>query len=210
MSSRFLCLIASATTLLALSACDQLPPDHSPNYVQVPIVSPGRPHRAVGYELVPESCLVRDPTDTQLGPRLSPGCANDANLLATVERKSDLIHGRKLGASPRCSIGASGPKIYIRIAGYAWRRRQSAQPACCPGVKRSRTGFSKSLKTGFRTLYDGGRSLHFSPASSPGRGHAPSDQSYGGSTWHGRKALRILFERGPLAQRFVRHAHSYR
>jgi hypothetical protein len=98
LTSRHFCRVAgSAIALLALAACADLPPDYSPNFAQVPVVSPDRGAR---YQLVPESCLVRDPTDTQLGPRLPPGCANNANLLAMVEKKRDLVHGRKLGAAP--------------------------------------------------------------------------------------------------------------
>jgi hypothetical protein len=112
MSSPFLRLTGCALAALALSAC-AMPPDYSPHYVQVPVVSPDRPHRAVRHELVPEACLVPDPTDTQLGPRLPPGCANNANLLAMVERERDVVHGRKLGralASP--SARAAQKYIY--------------------------------------------------------------------------------------------------
>jgi hypothetical protein len=92
--------LAMLLTLLTLAACAELPPDYSPHFVQVPVVSPARPDRVAHYESVPKACLVPDPTDTQLGPRLPPGCANNANLLATVERKRDVVHGRKLGAAP--------------------------------------------------------------------------------------------------------------
>lgn len=96
-SRRFRRLAGSAIALLALAACADLPPDYSPNFAQVPVVSPDR---VVRYRLVPEACLVPDPTDTQLAPRLPPGCANNANLLAMVEKKRDVVHGRKLGAAP--------------------------------------------------------------------------------------------------------------
>jgi hypothetical protein len=112
MSSPFLRLTVSAIAVLALAACAQLPPDYSPHYVQVPVVSPDRPHRAARYELVPEACLVADPTDTQLGPRLPPGCANNANLLAMTEHKRDVVHGRKLGAAP-ASPSARAAQRYI-------------------------------------------------------------------------------------------------
>jgi hypothetical protein len=96
-SAHFCRVAGSAIALLGLAACADLPPDYSPNFAQVPVVSSDH---VVRHRLVPEACLVRDPTDTQLGPRLPPGCANNANLLAMVEKKRDLVHGRKLGAAP--------------------------------------------------------------------------------------------------------------
>jgi hypothetical protein len=111
MSSPILHLTGSAIAALALSAC-AIPPDYSPHYVQAPVVSPERPHRVVRHELVPEACLTPDPTDTQLGPRLPPGCANNANLLAMVEHKRDVVHGRKLGAAP-ASPSARAAQKYI-------------------------------------------------------------------------------------------------
>jgi len=66
------------------------PPDYSPDYVYVP-----------AYGLVPRACEAPDPTMVpHLGPRLPPGCANAYNLLRMAERKSDLVHGRPLGAAP--------------------------------------------------------------------------------------------------------------
>jgi hypothetical protein len=111
MSSAFFRLTVSAIVVLSLPACAQIP-DYSPHYVQVPVYSPKPPHRVVRYELVPAACLTPDPTDNQLGPRLPPGCANNANLLAMVERKSDLVRGRELGPAPALpSVRAA--KIYV-------------------------------------------------------------------------------------------------
>lgn len=93
-------LAGCAIALSALAACAQLPPDYSPRFVEAPIESPTRPDLPVRYQLVPEACLIADPTDTQLGPRLPPGCANNANLLTMVEHKRDVVRGRKLGAAP--------------------------------------------------------------------------------------------------------------
>jgi hypothetical protein len=87
-------------------------PDYSPNYVRVPVYSTTQPHRIVGYRLVPEACLTPDPTDTQLGPRLPPGCANNANLLAMTERKGDVVQGRELGPAP-ASPTARAAQTYI-------------------------------------------------------------------------------------------------
>jgi hypothetical protein len=99
--------------LLALPAC-AMPPDYSPHYVQVPVVTTDKHHnKVVRYEPVPEACLTPDPTDDQLGPRLPPGCANNANLQMMVERKEDVIHGRKLGAAPASpSARAAAKYIY--------------------------------------------------------------------------------------------------
>jgi len=95
--------------LLPLTACAQLPPDYSPNYAYVPVASPGRPDR-VRYVLAPDACLMPDPTDKQLGPRLPPGCANAANLLAMTERKHDLVEGRRLGAAPAAPAARAAQK----------------------------------------------------------------------------------------------------
>jgi hypothetical protein len=125
MSSPILHLTGSAIAALALSAC-AIPPDYSPHYVQAPVVSPERPHRVVRHELVPEACLTPDPTDTQLGPRLPPGCANNANLLAMVEHKRDVVHAR------------------------GWRQRAGSAlyPFRPCGAKRDHIGVDDSLRAG--------------------------------------------------------------
>lgn len=98
MSTRVLRLAAAALAVSAVTACAPLPPDYSPHYVRVPVqTESGR----VRYELAPEACLTPDPSDTGLGgPRLPPGCANNANLLAMAERKKDVVTGRPLGPAP--------------------------------------------------------------------------------------------------------------
>ena len=102
----------SIIALLSLAACAELPPDYSAGYSYVPVVSPTRPYR-VHYVLAPNACLVPDPTDWQLGPRLPPGCANASNLLYMVEQKRDLVHGRKLGPAPAApSARAAQQYIY--------------------------------------------------------------------------------------------------
>jgi hypothetical protein len=107
--------------LVGLAACAQVPPDYSPNYVRVPVESWNGSASYVHYELVPEACLVPDPTDTGLGsPRLPPGCANNANLLHMVEHKRDLVEGRKLGAAP-ASPSARAAQKYI----YGPRERET-------------------------------------------------------------------------------------
>jgi type IV pilus biogenesis protein CpaD/CtpE len=112
MSRSFLRLAAAVVAVSSLSACAQVPPDYSPHYVRVPVYSTVKPNRIVGYQLVPEACLTPDPTDNQLGARLPPGCANNANLLAMVERKRDLVEGRKLGPAPALP-SARAAKKYI-------------------------------------------------------------------------------------------------
>lgn len=111
MPSPFFRLTVSAVAVLSLPACVEIP-DYSPHYVQVPVYSSRPPHRVVRYELAPEACLTPDPTDTQLGPRLPPGCANNANLLAMVERKRDVVQGRKLGPAP-ASPSARAAQRYL-------------------------------------------------------------------------------------------------
>jgi hypothetical protein len=74
------------------------PPDYSPHYASVPVVARNGRTR---YVLVPEACLVPDPTEPPLlGPHLPPGCANAHNLQRMTERQSDLVRGRPLGAAP--------------------------------------------------------------------------------------------------------------
>ena len=109
MSAVYLCLAAVA---LALVGCapplshqtvywgtfPEQPPDYSPDYTSVPVVAPNGKTRWV---LVPKACLVPDATEPPLlGPHLPPGCANAHNLQRMAERKSDLVHGRPLGAAP--------------------------------------------------------------------------------------------------------------
>jgi hypothetical protein len=111
MSTPVLRLTASVLAVVAVPACAQLPPDYSPRYVQMPVASQNHPDRAVHYEPVPEACLVPDPTDTRMGsPRLPPGCANNANLLAMVEHKRDVVEGRKLGAAPAAPSARAAQK----------------------------------------------------------------------------------------------------
>jgi hypothetical protein len=110
MSSPILRLTASALAVAALSACAQVPPDYLSGYVQVPVASPDHPGR-VHHELVPEACLVPDPTDRGLGGnRLPPGCANNANLIAMAERKRDVTKGRKLGPAPAAPSARAAQK----------------------------------------------------------------------------------------------------
>jgi len=97
--------------VLTLGACTQLPPDYSSGYVRVPTSSYARPDQ-VRQVLMPEACLAPDPTDTQLAPRLPPGCANAANLEAMAERKSDLVRGRRIGAAP-AAPAARAAQAYI-------------------------------------------------------------------------------------------------
>ena len=97
---RFLRKSGWLLSLLSITACGQLPPDYSPHYVKVPVVSSTPPYK-VKEVLVPEACLRTDPTaDTTLGETLPPGCANAYNLQRMAERKRDLVKGRKLGHAP--------------------------------------------------------------------------------------------------------------
>ena len=125
--SKVLRLAAAGIAVMAVSACAPLPPDYAPHYVQVPVESQKHPGR-VTYVLVPEACLNPDLSDTGLGgPRLPPGCANNANLLAMVEKKKDLVAGRPLGP------GQGGPPA----------RAADAYLSASPG---SGTPFSTSIQ----------------------------------------------------------------
>jgi hypothetical protein len=130
MFTPFLRRTASVLAVVALPACAQLPADYSPRYVRVPVESHKHPGRIDHYELVPEACLVPDPSDTGLGgSRLPPGCANNANLLAMVERKRDVVEGRKLGAAPASPSARAAQKYIYGSQGV------------------SRTGFNPSMQS---------------------------------------------------------------
>jgi hypothetical protein len=102
-----------AAVLLGIEGCSQLPPDYSPHYGYVPVVSPQRPDR-IRYVLVPDACRVADPTDPgYFGPLLPPGCANAYNLQRMAERERDLVRGRPLGAAPAApSVRAAQKYLY--------------------------------------------------------------------------------------------------
>src|SRR5258708_4315258 len=135
LSSRlFARLTGCAIALLVPAACAELPPDYSPHFVHVPVVSPTRPDRVVRYELVPEACLVPDPTDTQLGPRLPPGCANNANLLTMAERKRDVVHGRKLGAAPAAPSARAAQRYIYGTRGSLGAGVATPGPAVAPAA----------------------------------------------------------------------------
>jgi hypothetical protein len=127
-----ICRVAgSAIALLALAACADLPPDYSPNFAQVPVVSPDR---VVRYQLAPEACLVPDPTDTQLAPRLPPGCANNANLLAMAEKKRDVVRGRKLGAAPAAPSARAAQNYIYGTRGQLGASVGAPAPAVTPAA----------------------------------------------------------------------------
>jgi hypothetical protein len=102
----FILYTAALSTVLLIGGCYEkdsdaylAPPDYSPDYAYIKLVSEdGRTRRV----LVPEACLrsdERSPADA--GPqRLPPGCANNYNLERMVERKSDLTRGRPLSPAP--------------------------------------------------------------------------------------------------------------
>jgi hypothetical protein len=132
LNSRHFCRAAGpAIALLALAACADLPPDYSPNFAQVPMVSPDG---VVRYGLVPEACLVRDPTDTQLGPRLPPGCANNANLLVMAEKKRDVVHGRKLSAAPAAPSARAAQKYIYGTRGHLGASVGTPTPGVTPAT----------------------------------------------------------------------------
>ena len=137
-SAVYLCLAVAA---LALAGCapvlypsslywgnfPEQPPDYSPDYTYVPVNG-----RMV---LVPNACLVPDPTELPtLGPHLPPGCANAYNLLRMAERKSDLVHGRPEGASPASPTARAaqeyiyGPPPYKGTFGGGLPRTPGTQP----------------------------------------------------------------------------------
>jgi hypothetical protein len=102
----------SIACLAGLAACNngELPPDYSPKYVRVPVVTPDDPYRTK-YILAPEACLHKDP---KAPDKLPPGCANNYNLMQMTEQKRDLTQGRKTGpADAKASVDAA-QKYYNR------------------------------------------------------------------------------------------------
>ena len=93
----------AATLAMVLAGCahsgfpdySELPPDYSPRYTSVAVVTPSGREKRV---LVPEACITPDKVSSaEMGPpRIPPGCANNYNLQRMVERKRDLTQGRKL------------------------------------------------------------------------------------------------------------------
>ena len=92
----------------------------------MPVVAPNGETRWV---LVPIACLVPDATEPPLlGPHLPPGCANAHNLQRMAERKSDLVHGRPLGAAPVAPT-ARAAQEYI----YGAKGTLGGRPSECAG-----------------------------------------------------------------------------
>lgn len=101
MSSRVAACWRLAAVPLVVSACAELPPAYSPDYVTVTRVH----YNQVTRRPAPLACLTPDPTveDTaaeELGEHIPPGCANAYNLQRMVEREGDLFKGRRLGKAP--------------------------------------------------------------------------------------------------------------
>ncbi len=96
---RSLRCVLSIAGLAGLAACNnpEMPPDYSPHYTRVPVVTPDNPYR-VKRAVAPEACLKRDSTrSNELGEKLPLGCANAYNLQNQVENKRDLFQGRDPG-----------------------------------------------------------------------------------------------------------------
>ncbi len=110
---------AALSAVLLLSACyDDVPnpalarpPDYSPDYAYIKVVSNDGRERRV---LVPEACLApAAPSVTDDGPpRLPPGCANNFNLQRMVARKHDLTHARPISPAP-AAPAARAAQSYI-------------------------------------------------------------------------------------------------
>jgi len=96
-------LISCAAIMVPLLAagCVRYPTDYSPHYQAVPLGPSALRNSRERHALVPDSCLMAEPTDVTIDQgRLPAGCANADNLLSMVERKEDLARGRPLGPAP--------------------------------------------------------------------------------------------------------------
>ena len=103
MRGSIISLGGAAALAMTLAGCvhtpfpdySELPPDYSPRYTSVSVVTPSGREKHV---LVPEACITPDQvSDAEMGPpRVAPGCANNYNLQRMAERKRDLTQGRKL------------------------------------------------------------------------------------------------------------------
>lgn len=104
---------ALAVAFVALSAFDDhapLPPDYSPNYSYIDVVTPnGRVKRV----LVPDACMTEaEEPLVGIGEErmLPPGCANAFNLQRMVARKKDLVQGRRMGRAPMATTARAASK----------------------------------------------------------------------------------------------------
>lgn len=101
------CAIGAFVGLSAFGNDPELPADYAPGYSRMEII---KPNGRIGHALVPNPCMSEEkPPMAQLGePKLPLGCANAYNLEQMVERKEDLVKGRKLGpASPMSAARAA-------------------------------------------------------------------------------------------------------
>jgi hypothetical protein len=117
MRNNLLRFAAIAAAVCTLASCRDYesdaslasPPDYSPHYTHVTVVSErGQTRR----ELVPEACLAdEERSPAEMGPRrLPPGCANAYNLQRMAERKRDLTQGRPLGRTPAAPASRAAQK----------------------------------------------------------------------------------------------------
>jgi len=112
---------AAIAALLPAGGCVRYPADYSSHYQAVSLGPPATRGGRERLAVVPDACLVAEPTDVKLDQgRLPPGCANAHNLLELAERKGDLVHGRPLGpasagpaarATERYSDGEDRPAV---------------------------------------------------------------------------------------------------
>jgi hypothetical protein len=121
---------------LLLGGCAHEPLPYSPNYSRVTLADPAlapvktagvhkgydaAPVAAARTVMVPDACITPDVTEQPV--YLPSGCANALNLQAMVERKKDLVRGRKPGpATAAPAVRAAERYLY---GGTEWERRAS-------------------------------------------------------------------------------------
>jgi hypothetical protein len=87
----------------------ELPPDYSPRYTTMSIVTPSGKEKRV---IVPEACLTPEPdSEAEMGvSRIPPGCANNWNTLRMAERKGDVMRGRRMDKAPGATVSRAAQR----------------------------------------------------------------------------------------------------
>jgi len=126
---RIFILCAVFTTLLSTGGCVRYPADYSPHYQAVSLGPPATRTSRERFALVPEACLMAEPTSVKIDQgRLPPGCANAQILVDQLEQPLDPVRPRRLGPAQ------AGPTVRA-AAGYVDGEDSSTGAGTGPSVK---------------------------------------------------------------------------
>jgi hypothetical protein len=122
-------LAAAFTGLSAFDNPPNLPPEYSPNYSYIDVVTPNGKVKRV---LVPDACMTapEEPSPAGLGEErmLPSGCANAYNLQRMVARKKDLVEGRRISRAPMAPAARAATK-YLDGPEPAYKKDQAVPSA---------------------------------------------------------------------------------